>query len=190
MTEYGMDERSLKPAFLMLFHCETEMAKTAQRQSEHTGEALKWLQKAYGEQAGVTEPAAGNAPDTHVPKPAIASAPTAAPPTPPPAAPAAIPIGPSHVRKLQEELALLRSANLGLANEVSTVRAAKRLLEGDMEVERNVRRRLERQLVLKEGVGRLAGAMIEEGREKAECRAKKDSYLPAALQLQRQRLGP
>ncbi|KZP04986.1 hypothetical protein FIBSPDRAFT_940706 [Athelia psychrophila] len=91
---------------------------------------------------------------------------------------------------LQEELALLRSANLGLANEVSTVRAAKRLLEGDMEVERNVRRRLERQLVLKEGVGRLAGAMIEEGREKAECRAKKDSYLPAALQLQRQRLGP
>lgn len=186
-----MDERSLKPAFLMLFHCETEIARTAQKQSEHTAKALKWLQKVYGERTGVPEPSAGNTLGIHVPKPASASTSASTPPTPPPAAPATIPIGPSHVRRLQEELVQLRSANLGLADEVSTVRAAKRLLEGDMEAERNVRRRLERQLVLEEEQGQLARAMVEEervGREKAEYRAKKDSHL--LMTLRRERLGP
>lgn len=191
MIEYGMNERSLKPAFLMLFHCETEIAKTAQRPSEHTEKALKWLQKVYGEQPSVPEPAAGNALGIHVPKLANAGTCTEAPPTPPPqAAPATIdiPTGPSHVRRLQEELAQLRSANLGLADEVSTVRAAKRLLERDMEVERNVRRRLERQLVFEEGQARLTRAVIEEervGREKTECRAKKDSHLLMAVRKER-----
>ncbi|KZP34166.1 hypothetical protein FIBSPDRAFT_747 [Athelia psychrophila] len=108
------------------------------------------MRTSHGELTGVPEPEAGNALGLEGAKPDIVNSATSLPASDTGAAPTTVPISPSHLCKLQEENAQLRSANLGLADEVATVRAAKRLLEQDMQAERNVRRRLADKLVLHE----------------------------------------
>lgn len=205
-----MDEKSLKPAFLMLFHCENALSKVQhapskntqwQHEHEHAGLAIKWLQKVYGEKAGISELPECNALGLGVATPAVAIT-SIGPPPPVATAPrntalaiTPIPTAPLCIRKLQDELAQLRAANLGLADEVSTVRAAKRLLEEDMESERIVRRRLEDRLVREGDQVRRTRVLLDKERkerEEAEFRVERESQLrkEAVMDLRRGKSGP
>lgn len=121
----------------------------------------------------VIEPGSGNALRLEIVKPDIADSPALPPASKATAAPATAPPSPSHLHKLQEENAQLRSSNLGLAYEVATVRVAKRLLEQDIQAERNVRRRLADKLVIQEEQTRMHEEKARLHEEKARLQEEK-----------------
>ena len=153
-----MTGADLKPAFLMLFNCETQLYKMVrakethrtERSEEHARKALEWLHKVYNDDlpfpAGERETSIVlGMPSSKLTSPARQTANSSI----------SIPAAPlvtsataslSHLQQLGEELRQLRDDKHHLVEELSTVRAAKHLLEEDMNVERNVRRRLEREL--------------------------------------------
>ncbi|KAF7969494.1 hypothetical protein HWV62_27243 [Athelia sp. TMB] len=166
MKGRGVQDADLKPAFLLLFDCETllckmVLAKESRRSEcsdEHARKALEWLHKIYNDvnlplsvaereassmlsmpSPKLTSPARHTA-DSMGPIPAVS----------PPTSPTAFL---SHLQQLEEELKQLREDKQNLIEELSTVCAAKRLLEEDTNIERNVRRRLERELYVEQSDG-------------------------------------
>ena len=150
MIECGMKQEDLKPAFLMLATCATEVARAQENgdtksSEDHTCKARLWFHKAFGNTSSprVLEPEAGNLlalePVRFSPKgtstnPAETSSTIdTAPPLP------------SRLDALHAELVQLRTDKLQLANQLSVARAAKRCREEELQTERIVVRRLERQ---------------------------------------------
>lgn len=160
MTEHGIPEGDLKPAFLFLSSCETDLArqaKTAQKitveAAEHYKNARKWLQKVYGP----GEPPAASQAASVMERNA-----SSFPLQPSKATTQAIDRGDNvepgnklnqtsarafaQQRILEREIQSLRDRQLEQSNLLSDTRAAKRKLEDDFDCERNLRYRLQRRL--------------------------------------------
>lgn len=163
MTRKQIPDADLKPAFLFLASCETELAKKmklgdAVRAAQHFQNAQKWLQKVYGtfsdNNAGVESLKA----PVHVARQPVSQPQSKLlrntknkpqnnsisdsrqhaklPPRPP---------GP-HQKILEREIDSLRDRQSIQATLLSEVRSCKRHLEDDVIHERETRRRMEREL--------------------------------------------
>ncbi|KAK7053408.1 hypothetical protein VNI00_004034 [Paramarasmius palmivorus] len=141
MTQRRIPESDLKPAYLLLSGCESDLARKAQQDplqsTKHHKNSVKWLQKVYGEYK------------SELPPPPPFSAPTAQRSTSPrfPSE-----VGPvlsasrGEERDLERELQSLRDQVNHQKSLLASIRASKRRLEDDFDAERNIRRRLERQV--------------------------------------------
>lgn len=176
MGYHKVPESELKPAFLMLSGCETDLAKAAKSQgadhsviSTHYHKSQKWLQKVYGLNAPSTTPNTSSrppsAPSQSLPQSGQSNhkahskglTPPRAPASlrsrldiPAPSAPrqqfAAARLSPNHERILEREIQSLRDRQNVQSTLLSEARSTKRMLEESAEYERDVRRKLERQL--------------------------------------------
>ncbi|KAJ7703071.1 hypothetical protein B0H17DRAFT_1041496 [Mycena rosella] len=152
LKQFNIPETDLKPAFLLLSGCETDLGKIArskgdpEKVSEHYSNAQKWLHKVYG----AVLPPPG--PET----PAVDDSKRASPPRAPaslrsridtstPSAPRSYPPSPNQ-RMLEREIQSLRDRHTHNTNVISDMRSSKRKLEDTVEIERDVRRRLQREL--------------------------------------------
>ncbi|KAK1224585.1 hypothetical protein PQX77_012480 [Marasmius sp. AFHP31] len=162
MVQQKTPETELKPAYLLLSGCETDLAKQARNEkkdsTEHYKNAQTWLQKVYGTFDNNLRIGLGSTGAPPNPKAASSSslvqsksrptsstnAPTEAPPLPPPPSAPAHSYG--HDRILQREIQSLRDRLDHQRNLLADVRSSKRKLEEDLELERNYRRRLERHI--------------------------------------------
>ncbi|KAL0575061.1 hypothetical protein V5O48_006906 [Marasmius crinis-equi] len=143
MVEQKVPEQDLKPAYLLLSGCETDLAKESRKEgrnsdsTEHYKNASTWLQKVYGTfdcslSTGTATPSAPH-PVRALPDPK----------TPPPPTQSQ---NHGHDRILQREIQSLRDRLEHQRDLLADVRASKRKLEDDFEMERNYRRRLERHI--------------------------------------------
>jgi hypothetical protein len=158
MMEHGISEGDLKPAFLFLSGCETDLAKQARSAqstvevAEHYKNARTWLQKVYG--SGKT-PAVSQAVG-------VVKAIALSLPRQPKATAQAIDHGAgdkpgdkpnqttaeavAQQRILEREIRCLRDRQLQQSHLLSETRVAKRKLEDDFDCERDLRYRLQRRL--------------------------------------------
>jgi hypothetical protein len=156
LKQFNIPDNDLKPAFLLLSGCETDLGKLARSKgdtdkvAEHYNNAQKWLHRIYG----------ADIPPLSSPSPSADKSKRKA--TSPPRAPTSLqsridtsgpaPSAPrSHLpspdaRALEREIQSLRDRHSHSVNVLADVRAAKRKLEDAVEVERVVRRRLQREL--------------------------------------------
>ncbi|KAJ6500017.1 hypothetical protein C8R47DRAFT_275833 [Mycena vitilis] len=161
MKQFNIPENDLKPAFLLLSGCETDLGKVARlkgdtdKASEHYSNAQKWLHMVYGASA---PPLSSDTPSADDSKRIKATTPPRAPAslrsridTSAPSAPRSHPPSPNH-RILEREIQSLRDRHTNNANVIADMRASKRKLEDVVDIERVARRRLERELddVMKE----------------------------------------
>src|ERR1700722_3953330 len=161
LTECGVPGHDLKPAFLMLSGCETDLAKKATKEkqpelsAEHYHKAERWVQKVYGTQSPTTQSPTTQSP-TRGGHPVSGTFGCREPPTPTdcqqaPDNVSSSPsrrrsLSPSHVHTLKREVRCLRDRQADQESIINEVRSAKRKLESDFLYERNLRRKLERQL--------------------------------------------
>ena len=154
MTELGVSQDDLKPAFLLLSSCETDLARRARSTQStlevagHYKNAQMWLRKVYGNTSN--RDTSGSFKNTAL---VPLQSKSVTPPTKPgeiqimtnkldPLIPDAL----SHQRILERELEAVRDARDQQATLLSEARIAKRKLEEDFDYERNLRRRLQRRL--------------------------------------------
>ncbi|KAJ7045643.1 hypothetical protein C8F04DRAFT_1065568 [Mycena alexandri] len=156
LKQFNIPEHELKPAFLLLSGCETDLGKLARsnsdpdKVSEHYSNAQQWLQKVYGASTPPLPPPALSADDSKRPR---ANTPPRAPAslrsridtTDAPSAPRSHPTSPNH-RMMEREIQSLRDRHQNNANLISDMRVSKRKLEETVEIERDVRRRLQHEL--------------------------------------------
>jgi len=157
MTEHGISEDDLKPAFLFLSGCETDLARQARAAQstadtdEHYKNARMWLQKVYG---SGKSPAASRVVDVKNIAPSLPHQPKAITqvlvrgtdvktgdnPHPTTAG--------VHVQQriLEREIVSLRDRQHQQFKLLSETRVAKRKLEDDFDCERKLRYRLQRRL--------------------------------------------
>ncbi|KAJ7647207.1 hypothetical protein FB45DRAFT_892750 [Roridomyces roridus] len=188
MKQFNIPDSDLKPAFLLLSGCESDLGKAARSQgdpadkiADHYSNAQKWLHKVYG--AGVT-----------VETPGVDSTKS------PPRAPASLrsridmnntPAGPrSPERRLMErELQSLRDRYSHSATVIADMRASKRKLEDTFEKERDVRRRLEHDLddVVKERdeARRMEVRAVEQLKREADSRRRAEERVEEERQLRK-----
>ena len=176
MIEHGMSEADLKPAFLMLSSCETELCKRARTTSGenteaslgHAQKSYHWLQKVYGanlfkdesnqtNHSGLTL-AARLAPAEKLsnirPPDQICSTASSEPAKTiidlsddsPYQIPTAVPTSPSRLRILERELRCLRDREATVTTQLHNARSAKRKFEDDFIAERTLRKKLEHKL--------------------------------------------
>ncbi|KAK7005624.1 40S ribosomal protein [Favolaschia claudopus] len=148
MKQFNIPENDLKPAFLLLAGCESDLGKLARSKgdtdkiSEHHSNAQKWLHRVYGGDIPPNSSSADNR-TASPPSPCVlrqSLSRSAAPPASRTRAPSPDP------RMLQREIQSLRDRHKNSTNVLADVRASKRKLEDTIEVERTVRRRLQREL--------------------------------------------
>ncbi|KAJ7091262.1 hypothetical protein C8R44DRAFT_417243 [Mycena epipterygia] len=163
LKQFNIPESDLKPAFLLLSGCESDLGKIARatgdatKVSEHYSNAQKWLHKVYGTS---TPPLASSPSSVDDPKRTIVDdskrpivlGPPRAPAslrsridTSAPSAPRSHPPSPNH-RLLEREIQSLRDRHTYNTNVISDIRSEKRRLEEAVEMERNVRRKVQREL--------------------------------------------
>lgn len=157
MTEHGIPEGDLKPAFLFLSSCETDlarqarMAQTTVEAAEHYENARTWLQKVYGTGKSPVASQTANTVESVVPS---------LPLQPSMATTQAIDYGDNvkpgnkssqitagalaQQRVLEREIQSLRDRQLQQSSLLSETRVAKRKLEDDFDDERDLRYRLQR----------------------------------------------
>ncbi|KAJ7497420.1 hypothetical protein FB451DRAFT_231744 [Mycena latifolia] len=155
LKQFNIPEADLKPAFLLLSGCETDLGKIARakgdpgKAAEHYNNAQKWLHKVYGASPPPAGPESSNVNDSKRTSPPRAPASlrsridTSAPSAPRPRS--YPPPSPNH-RMLERELQSLRDRHTHNTNVISDIRSAKRKLEDTVEMERAVRRRMQREL--------------------------------------------
>ncbi|THH17715.1 hypothetical protein EW146_g3137 [Bondarzewia mesenterica] len=162
MKGYGIEETALKPAFLMLSSCHTELGKRARlpdgRETEASlacfEQSRRWLQNVYGTHVSETEHAARAALVSRFAElnKAAASGASATALVAPvaristPTAPSAAASATPSSQVLEREVKLLRDRQSMHSAELTKARAAKRKSEDAFEHERSMRRRLERHL--------------------------------------------
>ncbi|KAF5393397.1 hypothetical protein D9757_000693 [Collybiopsis confluens] len=149
MAKHAIPEQELKPVYLLLSNCETDLARLARAQgpvssdqsADHYQKARKWLQKVYGVQgSSISQAEPTYLPDSHYHQSLLLPR---KPPSPVSDLPPR-PSSPSHSGKysgveIQSLRERLRHQNDVLAN----VLTSKRKLEGRYQYERDTRRRLE-----------------------------------------------
>lgn len=152
MTGHGVSEADLKPAFLFLSSCETDLARQARAAqstievAEHSKNARTWLQKVYGSGAspeasqalGVVESIMSSIPC--LPKATVQVMDRGADVEPSPIVARAV----VQQRILEREIQSLRDRQHHQSNLLSETRVAKRKLEDDFDCERDLRYRLQR----------------------------------------------
>ncbi|KIK67287.1 hypothetical protein GYMLUDRAFT_37368 [Collybiopsis luxurians FD-317 M1] len=143
MAHHGIPEQELKPAFLLLSACETDLGKLTRAQGtvshDHYQKAQKWLQKVHGTMRRPTVPI--NALSTCSVESRLQK--FGLPPTPPSPVVAlpSRPTSPLHSDK--REIQSLRNQLRHQSNALTEALASKRKLEDRYELERDTRRRLE-----------------------------------------------
>lgn len=155
MKQFNIPESDLRPAFLLLSGCESDLGKIARsagdtaKASEHYSNAQKWLHKVYGTS---TPPITSSLPSADDPKRPIVLGPPRAPAslrsridTSAPSAPRSHPPSPNH-KLLEREIQSLRDRHTYNTTVISDIRSEKRRLEEAVEMERNVRRKVQREL--------------------------------------------
>jgi cell division septum initiation protein DivIVA len=141
MTEHGILEDDLRPAFLFLSGCETDLARQARAAesipevAEHCTNARMWLQKVYG--SGTT-PAAFEA--------MVNGVASSLSPITNRGAGVKIDENLSQRRILERENQMLRDRQYEQTNILSEMRVAKRKLQDDIDCERDLRYRIQRRL--------------------------------------------
>ncbi|KAJ6587046.1 hypothetical protein DFH09DRAFT_243836 [Mycena vulgaris] len=193
LKQFNIPESALKPAFLLLSGCETDLGKIARSKgdpdkvSEHYSNAQKWLHKVYGASPPSLAPDSSSVDDLKPASPPRAPASLRSRiDTSAPSAPRAHPPSPNH-RMMEREIQSLRDRHAHNTNVISDMRSSKRKLEDTVEIERDVRRRLQRELdeVVKErdNARRLEGLALDQmkreldGRRRAEDRADEEREL-------------
>jgi hypothetical protein len=141
MSKYGISESDLKPAFLFLSSCETDLARQAKlaqstvQAAEHHKNAQTWLQKVYGLENPVPSRSAAVVPHLKATNGADTD----------PTNKTAIGVL-AQQRILEREILSLQDRQHQHSNLLSETRIAKRKLEDDLEFERDLRYRLQRRL--------------------------------------------
>ncbi|KAJ7188109.1 hypothetical protein C8R46DRAFT_9944 [Mycena filopes] len=141
LKQFNIPENELKPAFLLLSGCYTDLARSdsdPDKVSHYNNQAQQWLQKVYGPSTPPLAP-----PNVDDPKRPKATTPPRAPAslrsridtTSAPSAPRLHPTSPNH-RMMEREIQSLRDRHANM----------KRKLEETVEIERVSRRRLQREL--------------------------------------------
>ncbi|KAF7970409.1 hypothetical protein HWV62_24215 [Athelia sp. TMB] len=150
MMEHGTKEEDLKPAFLMLSACATDVARTLKNGNTKSSEdyahkARVWFLKAFGgtTSSRVLEPEVAKVlylePIPFAPEGAGTSAAEPSSPVDPAS------LNPPQPGLLHAELVRLRAEKVQLDNRLSVAPASKRRREEDLQAERIVIRRLEHQ---------------------------------------------
>lgn len=159
--EHGTKEEDLKPAFLMLSACATDVARTLKNgntksSEEYAHKARVWFLKAFGETTSsrVLEPEVAKVLDLEPIPFAPEGAGTSAAEPSSPVDPASL--NPPQPGLLHAELVRLRAEKIQLDNRLSVAPASKRRREEDLQAERIVIRRLEHQRDLNANVKRQA----------------------------------
>ena len=157
MTERGISEGDLKPAFLFLSGCETDLAKQAKKRqstleaAQHYKNARVWLQKVYGlGNIPMISPAMGvvkSSPLSLSFQPKSASqAPDRNPNTHPSDNPILSAVTVARQKPIEHEIRSLQNEQQQQSDLLSQTRVAKRKLEDDFDCERDLRYRLQRRL--------------------------------------------
>ncbi|KAF8829127.1 hypothetical protein HHX47_DHR3000972 [Lentinula edodes] len=132
MARYGVSENELKPAFLMLAGCESDLSRLTRNEGritlEHQQKSQRWLQKVYGAMKSHSDNIGVDAPSNNPKLPARPPSPSGSD---------------EHLRR---EIQSLRDRLRHQAGLLSDVRSAKRKLEGSYKSERDTRRRIEREI--------------------------------------------
>ncbi|KAF9024843.1 hypothetical protein BDZ89DRAFT_1068780 [Hymenopellis radicata] len=151
MVKHKVSDGLLKPVFLFLSSCETDLGRRvkgdAVQEARHHSNARKWLQKVYGTFTG-NHPASvkGIRRSEETVPPKISRAPS------PPTAPqeirqtSSLRAQASHHKILEREIEALRDRHAQTSDTLSEVRARKRKLEDEITWERDTRRKLEREI--------------------------------------------
>ena len=161
MRTNGILDKDLKPAFLMLSSCETELSRRTKGLSgedtaisrDHSQRSCTWLQRVYGnsqdkQQSALTEVTSRPRAQNWTPTPAddvdISNESTA--PMIISKAPFGISAQSAHQRSLESEIDSLHDQLKRVTSRLEAMRAAKRKLEDDCDSERIYRRKVERKL--------------------------------------------
>ncbi|KAJ7251556.1 hypothetical protein B0H12DRAFT_1119582 [Mycena haematopus] len=149
LKQFNIPDDDLKPAFLLLSGCETDLGKLARfkcdadKVSEHYNNAQKWLHRIYG--ANIPPLPSPPSAENSTRQPITPRAPTSIQSRidtsgPAPSAPR------SDSRMLEREIQSLRARHTHNTNVLADVRASKRKLEQTVDIERVARRRLQHEL--------------------------------------------
>jgi hypothetical protein len=153
MTRAGTPETDLKPAFLMLSGCQTDLSRRARSPTgAHTEVSLKhfqqsqeWLRKVYGVDLPPVDVEAEVPPIVSSPDTKVASLPPGLPATPQALASQSLVTG--RTRILEREVQSLRDRNSASQDQVLEFRAVKRKLEDELLSEKSARRKVETTLL-------------------------------------------
>lgn len=151
MNTVGVSDDSIRPAFLFLSGCETDLAKRARfngeriQEDEHYKYSRKWLQKVYGDSDAHISPASQVA---VIPPKNISSNPQNVLTSRPDSGNSIkfTATDNSQTRILEREIQSLRDRKKQQSDLFVEVRLKKRKLEEDLVVERDFRRRVQRHL--------------------------------------------
>lgn len=135
-----MSDSDLKPVYLLLAACETDLAKLAKAEkkaarvvSSHYASATTWLQKVFGTLPNhASEEDKENRPVLRM----AAEEKQITPHNPTPSSETA-----KELKNLERELRFLRDKNAQQADQLSQLRSSKRKLADDYHYERNLRRK-------------------------------------------------
>ncbi|KAK0225969.1 hypothetical protein IW262DRAFT_1359017 [Armillaria fumosa] len=210
MTRKQIPDADLKPAFLFLASCETELAKKmklddAVRAAKHFQIAQKWLQKAYGTFSDTNAAVQSLKAPVHVAREPV-SQPQSKPPKNTKNKPqnnsisdarqhAKLPPRPPgpHQKILEREIDSLRDRQSIQASLLSEVRSCKRQLEDDIIYERETRRRMERELDVlrreRDSARRSEAYAVEQLMKETETRRRMEEIVDRERQLRRDTEG-
>lgn len=148
MVKHKVSDGLLKPVFLFLSSCETDLGRRvkgdAVQEARHHSNARKWLQKVYGTFTG-NHPASvkgiKRSEETVPPKnPSPPTAPQETRQSP------SLRLQASHHKILEREIEALRYRHAQTSDMLSEVKARKRKVEDEITWERDTRRKLEREI--------------------------------------------
>ncbi|KAK0485853.1 hypothetical protein IW261DRAFT_1452410 [Armillaria novae-zelandiae] len=210
MTRKQIPDADIKPAFLFLASCETELAKKtklydAVRAAQHFQNAQKWLQKVYGTFSDNNAAVESLKAPVHVARQTV-SQPQSKPPRNiknipqnntisdsrqhaklPPRPP-----GP-HQKILEREIDSLRDRQSIQASLLSEVRSCKRQLEDDIIYERETRRHMEREFDVlrreRDSARRSEAYAVEQLMKETETRRRMEEIVDRERQLRRDTEG-
>ncbi|KAK0212787.1 hypothetical protein DFS33DRAFT_65826 [Desarmillaria ectypa] len=215
MTRIQVPDADLKPAFLFLASCETELGKRMKQQedavsaAQHFQNAQKWLQKVYGTFSDTSnETIESSKPPVHVACQSVSQC-QSKPHSPPkntknkphnhflsdPRQHAKLPSRPPgpHQKILEREIDSLRDRQAVQASILSEVRSCKRQLEDDIIYERDTRRRMERELDAvrreRDSARRSEAYAVEQMMKETETRRRMEEIVDREKQLRRETEG-
>lgn len=200
MADRKVPENDLKPAFLLLSGCETDVGKSLKTSgkdpeavSEHYKNSQKYLQKVYGRlSASRSLTHTLIAPNTPSGAPTTRSESSA--PNTQSARPVQVdasrlpsrPLSASHHRILEREIQSLRDRHSDQADELSDVRSVKRKLEDVVDYERETRRKLEWQLAEtkkeRDNARKMESFALEQVKREVESRRRAEEWAERAQQ--------
>lgn len=144
----GVPDSDLKPAYLFMSGCETDLAKLSKLEKKcstviaaHYDSAKMWLQKVFGK----AEPAKNDKEDKENEYPSTKTVPNEVLKTQEINIPA-MSTNLEDVCNLEREIQSLRDRNAAQARQIAELRVSKRKIEDDYYYERNIRRKYQNRM--------------------------------------------